>query len=532
MKNTKHFLALLLVTLCLLSCDKDYNTIGTGLVDEGHFDRKEEFDAGIATEQVLFYDDDDSSVDFGVQTDNLAYNTLGYYKHPVYDGVTASVVSQVSLSEYGKDFGDNPVVTKVILSVPYFSTKTETSEAGIGTYELDSIYGEANRIDLKIYRSDYFLNDFDEASESRVYYSNETLPGIEDVLLYEKDDFECSPAEIPDEDSEGEYVGVTPRMFIESNSVTPSLGLKVSDFNWLVDPANEDALSSDSNFKDFYRGVFFKATAATLSEGVLMGLNMSQANIEVFHGKLLFEDDGTTEIDLNNDNIQDIEEVGSIKLLLNGKKVNFFKHESDYPDLDESVYLNGGQGAMVKVDLFSGPDTDGDGDSDVLQRLKEGNVLINEANLEFYVDQTNPMGGESEPDRIFLYDIDNDRVLLDYQFDSTSQTDPNDTELNHLGKLERDDSGYGVKYKIKITEHITDLVKNDSTNVQLGLVVSNNVLSVLSSGVKDSETVSSLPEKILSSSINSHKGTVLYDERAIDEDKRLRLKIYYTEENN
>ena len=37
---------------------------------------------------------------------------------------------------------------------------------------------------------------------------------------------------------------------------------------------------------------------------------------------------------------------------------------------------------------------------------------------------------------------------------------------------------------------------------------------------------------ILASSIVSHRGTVLYNENAIDEDKKLKLRIYYTEEDN
>jgi len=39
-------------------------------------------------------------------------------------------------------------------------------------------------------------------------------------------------------------------------------------------------------------------------------------------------------------------------------------------------------------------------------------------------------------------------------------------------------------------------------------------------------------ESIFSSSITSHRGTVLHNEDAVDEAKRLKLTIYYTEENN
>src|SRR5690606_32598135 len=84
--------------------------------------------------------------------------------------------------------------------------------------------------------------------------------------------------------------------------------------------------------------------------------------------------------------------------------------------------------------------------------------LINEANLVFYVDQSMTQG--QEPERIYIYDTKNNRPLLDYEFDS-----PDNLRVNHLGKLQHvgDDNSKGVKYKIKITEHIKNLLLKDSS---------------------------------------------------------------------
>jgi hypothetical protein len=144
------------------------------------------------------------------------------------------------------------------------------------------------------------------------------------------------------------------------------------------------------------------------------------------------------------------------------------------------------------------------------------------------------MGGDTEPERIFLYDIENNRVLLDYQFDSSAtDNNPNTAVTNHLGSLQRDDSGYGIKYKIDVTEHITDLVRNDSTNVKLGLAVTNNVLNLGYSKLKTPINLGEDDlESIFTASILSHRGTVLYNENALEESKKLKLNIYYTEENN
>jgi len=534
MKSTKQLLALLVIGLLFISCDKDYNTIGEGLVNETHFDQKVDSDSEIKTTQYVFGEGSlnpllDPNLDPNpVQTNNLLYNTLGYYNHPVYQGATANILSQVALSEYDKDFGTNPSVIRVVLSVPYFSRKISETDEGVGTYELDSLYGNT-AVNLKMYKSDYFLNDFDIDGNTQQYYSNNaSLPGIEAQLLYENTAFLPVPAEVTGDEVDGELVKLTPRLRIDSD--VPTSGLTISDFDWLVDSINQSALSSASNFENFYRGIYFKAEAIDVNSGVLLGLNLSQAEIQVFYN---YDDP-----DGGADPLE-----GSIKILFSGTKVNTFENNFNYTDIPGSRYLNGGQGAMVSVELFSGADTDGNGVSDKLEDLRVRDVLINEANLEFYVDQSTVMGGGSEPDRVFLYDLENNKVLLDYQFDNTSESDTNLTQLNHLGKLERDASGFGVKYKLRITEHVTDLIRNDSTNVKLGLVVTNNVLALGASGLESPIVIGSDDESpsnsehddlktVFSSSVNSHRGTVLYSENAVDEAKKIKLTIYYTEENN
>jgi len=535
MKSTKQLLALLIIGLLFVSCDKDYNTIGEGLVNETHFNQKIDSDTEIKTTQYVFGEGSLNPLldPNPVQTDNLSYNTLGYYNHPVYGGTATNILSQVTLSEYGKDFGTNPVISRVVLSVPYFSRSTD---ADAGTYELDSVYG-STAINLKMYRSNYFLNDFDENGDAQHYYSNGEnnvgvpLPGIESVLLYENSDFIPQPIEVDGEEVDGENEKLSPRLRDDSSdAVNLTNIIDIANFNWLVDPANETNLSSASNFKDFYRGIYFKAEAVNVNSGVLLGLNLSQAEIQIFYN----HDDPEGGVDPLE---------SSVKMLFSGTKVNTFENNFNYTDIPGSCYLNGGQGAMVSVELFAGVDSDGNGTSDKLDDLRVRDVLINEAILEFYVDQSTPIGGENEPDRIFLFDLENNKVLLDYQFDNTSESDTNLTQLSHLGKLERDASGFGVKYKLRITEHVTDLIRNDSTNVKLGLAVTNNVLALGSSKLKtpiviggdDEDPANSGSDDIkviFSSSVNSHRGTVLYSENAVDENKKIKLTIYYTEDNS
>ena len=57
--------------------------------------------------------------------------------------------------------------------------------------------------------------------------------------------------------------------------------LDETNFNWLLEPANE-ALSSASNFKNFYRGIFLEATSSNGTDGVLFGLDLIKLKLKFF----------------------------------------------------------------------------------------------------------------------------------------------------------------------------------------------------------------------------------------------------------
>ena len=72
---------------------------------------------------------------------------------------------------------------------------------------------------------------------------------------------------------------------------------------------------------------------------------------------------------------------------------------------------------------------------------------------------------------------------------------------------------------------------NDSTNTKIGLVLSTNVNYTNISAIADSddEDVTGLP----AASVITPRGTVLYGSNAnVDDEKRMRFKVFYTEPNN
>src|SRR5690606_34751799 len=120
----------------------------------------------------------------------------------------------------------------------------------------------------------------------------------------------------------------------------------------------------------------------------------------------------------------------------------------------------------------------------------------------------------NEPERIFLYDQTNGTPLLDYFLDLTNTVDPNNSKPNHLGVLQHEGgepTGAGIKYTVKITEHINNLLLRDSTNVKLGLAVSLNVnLESSTTQPKVKTTEDALVRTVPTSAILSPKGTIIY----------------------
>jgi hypothetical protein len=87
----------------------------------------------------------------------------------------------------------------------------------------------------------------------------------------------------------------------------------------------------------------------------------------------------------------------------------------------------------------------------------------------------------------------------------------------------------GSKYKITITNYVRNLVKNDSTNVRFGLAVTENINSI---GLSKLRTPNTNFDGAPSMSVLNQLGTVLYGTSPIVPDnKRLKLKIYYTKPN-
>lgn len=501
------------VVFSFVACEDDFETVGGNVIGEPGFNASLYDEAELST----------TNIDLSpVQTNNLPLNLLGVFTDPVFGDQAASIVTQVSLSATNPKFGNEPVIDSVILNIPYLSTQIGVDENGGAQYKIDSLYGE-NPIKLSVLESNYFLNSFDPETnfeQNQKYYSNlgaKIESNLTGVVLYENENFEPSSREVVEFEN-NDTLRYAPRMRLKLNT-----GLFQSK---ILNKEGDSELSSQENFRNFFRGIYLKAEKVG-SDGSMVMLNLAQTEAVITLYYTTQEPD-TGDVDGDDNTTELIDTPKSFKLSLGPARVNTFAQESPDFSGSDNLYLKGGEGNMAVIELFSGPDSDSDGVSDELEFLRDNNWLINEANLEFSVNRS-LASDLHEPEHVYLYNLRDNIMLADYVFERSNQPNSMASLANnkHLVPLKTDDNGNGLSYKVRITRHINNILNNDSTNVKLGLVVTQNVNLINNSTVLDSEGAA--VKKVPVGSVITPEATVLYGPNEADNEKRLKLNIYYTE---
>ena len=567
MQNKSIYKLLFLVGIIsfFTACDKDFNEIGADVIGDDHFGLIKD-----DSQTVLAY----NTATGQVETSNQPINSLGYYNNPFFGKTKASVVSQVLLDTVNQTIGTNPTVTKVELSLPYFSRLiSRDATSGDSTYELDSIQGFSivnnkkvfNKIKLSVYENNYTLRDLDASLnflDVQRYYSGETSvfdayknPARlnDDSNLAQNDEFIYSSAEIKT------YKTVDGAQVVDTRSA-PGMRLKLrNDFfqDKLFGAGAAGKLFNNSVFKDYFRGLYFKvdASSASPNQGSMSLLNFKQGKIIVTYTITVTSSTGVVST-----------KERKFAISLGGNSVNLL--ENDYSTGYTSglasssnaatgaynLFPKGGEGSMAIIKLFGDQDVRGysstgtptvgpNGIPDELDDLRNPSdgkkLLVNEANLTFYIDK-DKMTGAAEPNRIYLYDLNNHRPIIDYYTDNSVSQNSKNNKFVFGGLIEKDaaTSAYnkrGIKYKIRLTNHMINLISKDSTNVRLGLVVTESI-GVASNGLTRSAVPVANPfNKYPSAAIYNPLGTVLFGNNIPATDpnyaKRLKLEIYYTKPN-
>jgi hypothetical protein len=566
MKKSIFKISSLLLFVLFISCDKDFNSLDSDVIGEDHFDLEK-----YEVENLVAY----SKATGPVQANNLPLNALGVYNNAKFGVTKAHFVTQVELGTENPSFGYNPIIDSVYIYVPYFSEIKSTETSGERTYELDSIYGnaETGKFKLSVVENGYYLRDFDPSDNlqtSQKYYSNDKslidpFKGTEILnnssTTSQNNEFYFSKKElyIYKTNGAGLYVDSNGAVLSNQNDVslrvikerkTPGmwLDLKNSFFQQkIIDATATENLFNNNSFKNYFRGLLFEVEEINAGQGALAILDFSRAEL-----KILYK--ASADPTVENPNPVRTRRNFSLKMgynsssTLRNNSINFIEHtnSSDYTSGlaaanevtgSERLYIKGGNGSVAFIDLFNATEL-----ATLRNNVANNNWLINDARLTFFVDKSQMLNVDTEPERIYIYDATNNIVLLDYTYDSSSSSNPKNNKVVFGGIIQRevDETKKGIKYTVRITEHIKSVLKVNSDgeymdNIKIGISVTESINLVSTAMLKTPFTANGLEIKSIPlASILNPLGTVLFGNvitNPLDENKKLKLNIYFTKPN-
>jgi len=525
---------LLAVTFVFLySCDKDFNAIGDDIIGDNHFD------LDTVSYKVKAYNQKVTPV----ISNNLAINALGIYDNPAFGVTTANFNTQVALAAYGSELGQGIIIDSVTLHVPYFldRSKTEFSATpGNTKYVLDSIYGpETGKIKLSVYESGIFLNDYktNDPITSNFYYTDKNSEFQSKSIgtrlnnsanKSENDEFVFSSKEIFETTPKTE---TTPESI---KRIEPEMRLHLDTiyFRNKIFNATAAKLANPEAFKNYFRGLYFKAENSESEPGRMAMLDFTKGKINIFYrAKTAVTTDAETAresktfvINLTGNTTSLMEESN-----LRPEYTAATEDDSNNPVEDEKLYIKGGQGSMAIIELSQFESQL----AEIRKNVTDKKWIVNEANLVFYVDETEmTKAGVATPERIYLYDATNNTALLDYFTDSSVLNGfpkRNKYIFDGIIRTITENNVSHKVYKIRITDHIRNIIKsNTAVNVKLGLVVTESIAIGTSNKLDPKSVKSENFREIPTASVMSPLGTVLFGGTAASADKRVKLQIYYT----
>jgi hypothetical protein len=424
---------------------------------------------------------------------------------------------------------------------------TDTSMV-VRRIDIDSIYGNRETpFTLKVESSNYFLRDRDPNTdfiEDELYFSNQILTNGPSEVLFEGgvdiSDFQIlvqGGEDDPDTevDESEQFEKIAPGIRVPLNSAFFQENI--------LDQEGTSNLLSQANFNEFLRGIHLTIEPNEGDEHYLL-LDLRQATILLKYKYDAVDNNGTAD-DTSDDVIEKRERDFTMNLLrgeqngsFTGNAVNTFITETLPAEITDAVqdtvnnanriYLKGGAGTYAEIRLF---DNDGDESAEAINQIRTNKWIINEANLVFYVDRDrlDAEGVVVEPPRLYLYNARTNQPLFDANLDRIDNTNSLASYPFYGGILE-ENNGKGVKYSVRITSHINNMIVRDSANAKLGLTITSDIRSIgsIDTMIGNDELI----ELPVISTI-SPLGTVLFGSNvdAANADKKLKLEIFYTEAN-
>ena len=415
-----------------------------------------------------------------------------------------------------------------------------TYQSGNNVYQIDSVYGNREAtFNLKVYELGAYLNELDPSDNfetTQAFYSTQDYyeEGFSRAVLYDdiislnfdeiRINYKEDDPETPDVDETLQVeTRLSPRL-----RVPLDVGFFQENF---IDKEGSTDLETSVNFQKALRGIIIRAE--DFSEDLYMLLDIQNAAVNIVYEYDDYQTQGTLG-DTSDDTVEKVEK--EISLAFNGIRINTLKNSLFDAAVQEQLIASSNNTPTNRLYVQSGTflgkirlfDIENQNENELIESLRGQSWLINEANLIFYIDPNLASSQELLAQRLYLFAYNSGFPLSDYVSDgSVSNFGRNSNKKIFGGLLEYDDNNVPYRYKFNITDHISNIIRNDSINFDLGLVVNadiNNITPI--KAVTESEQDLVYP---LTATLNP-LGAILIGSHpdASSEDKKVRLELIYS----
>jgi len=415
-----------------------------------------------------------------------------------------------------------------------------TYQSGNNVYQIDSVYGNREAtFNLKVYELGAYLNELDPSDNfetTQAFYSTQDYyeEGFSRAVLHDdiislnfdeiRINYKEDDPETPDVDETLQVeTRLSPRLRVPLN-----IGFFQENF---IDKEGSTDLETSVNFQKALRGIIIRAE--DFSEDLYMLLDIQNAAVNIVYEYDDYQTQGTLG-DTSDDTVEKVEK--EISLAFNGIRINTLKNSLFDAAVQEQLIASSNNTPTNRLYVQSGTflgkirlfDIENQNENELIESLRGQSWLINEANLIFYIDPNLASSKELLAQRLYLFAYNSGFPLSDYVSDgSVSNFGRNSNKKIFGGLLEYDDNNVPYRYKFNITDHISNIIRNDSINFDLGLVVNadiNNITPI--KAVTESEQDLVYP---LTATLNP-LGAILIGSHpdASSEDKKVRLELIYS----
>ncbi|CAM1350698.1 DUF4270 family protein [Tenacibaculum insulae] len=520
--------------LCLaatLSCEKDFNDVGSSVVNNTKFETGEIL-LDVEIEKIDISDSNTNDIYKAVRADNIGINTLaeywlGIYKTDNYKTIESSFVSQLSLPTSLKTTDKTPaaedgdidsvfVLDKVILKLPYKATNTGTESDGKPIFRLDSVLGNTNiGTPLKVFRNYTYLNTLDpnNPASSNSFQSDFDYQVNDPIidLLNENSAFTFKPSPkdtmfiLTRNISNGNTYQDTLKLPTKAPFLTIPLDMaKMKSLFW--DKFENDEFKTIDAFVSYFRGVIVKSEG---TDGSIVPFNIigdaTSASVDFHYTITTFQKEEGQSALVLKDTLPN-----TYTFPLSGIRNSIYKTTAPTTATPANNFtVQGTAGTMARIKIL---------DDTKLQDLRDQNLLVNDASLSFYINQNINTDKNIVPQKLFLYQ---EKKNSSNNISPTHISDAYVEALTFGGELESiDETDTPEKYTFRITDYITNLL-NREDNVTIDPLV----LKVFNP--TDTPTVNPL---VSTYNWNPRGVTLLDGDETANGTKRAVLKISYSKE--